>query len=127
MPKQCEHEGCSNPIWSRATMRCKVHQSNNYSAKKNEGNKLKKSPLKKISDKRKKQEAAYSVLRKQFLKDNPNCEICGGVATEIHHKFHREGERLNDTSYFMAVDRKCHRMIHDNPEDSYRLGYLMKG
>lgn len=25
MPKTCEYKGCSNPIWSRKTMRCKYH------------------------------------------------------------------------------------------------------
>ena len=121
--KTCKHEGCSNPVWSQGM--CQWHKPKK--PLKSNSAPLKKTPIKRISDKRKKQEAAYSVLRKKYLEDNPRCEICGSPASQIHHKWHRENERLNDTKYWMSVDDKCHKMIHRNPEDSYRLGYLIKG
>lgn len=82
-------------------------------------------PIKPISDKRKKQEAAYSVLRKAFLEQHPNCEICGSPSTEVHHRNGRENERLNDTEYWMAIDRLCHTELHLNPQWARDNGYLI--
>lgn len=84
-------------------------------------------PLKRVSDKRKKQEALYSIARKEFLTKNPNCEICGGPATDVHHRNGREGERLNDTEWWMALCRSCHSEVHANPAHSYEMGYMVKG
>ena len=123
--KQCSYEGCNNPAFSKG--RCKYHPLDKK-AKMAANKALKRTPLKKISDKRKKQVAAYSVLREQFLKDNPNCAVFPHLkATEIHHTHHRENERLNDTRYWLAVSRRGHQYIHNNPEESYAKKWLIKG
>jgi tRNA U54 and U55 pseudouridine synthase Pus10 len=69
--------------------------------------------------------AAYPRIAAQFKKDNPNCEICGGVATDVHHKAGRIGERLTDTSTFMSVCRPCHGIIHINPKESREKGWMI--
>ena len=122
--KTCKYDGCSNPVWSKGF--CQWHTPKKSATKKQQP--LKRSPLKKISDKRKKQQAVYSVLRKQFLKDNPKCAVFPHLeATQVHHKNHREGERLNDTRYWLAVSDEGHKYIHANPQESYERNWLIKG
>jgi len=86
-------------------------------------------PVKEInkkSEKRKQQEEIYKPLRKAYLLGHPFCERCNEErATEIHHKNGREGERLNDFKFFMAVDRNCHDYIHEHPRESREKGYLI--
>lgn len=61
------------------------------------------------------------------LYGDPYCEICRKtVPLEIHHKAGREGRLLFDARYFMAVCPDCHRHIHANPEESYRLNRLIR-
>lgn len=88
-------------------------------------------PIKKVSDKRKKLNALYSILRTQFLKDHPKCQASiacqQGESTDIHHLFwgkDRE-KHLNDFSNVLAVCRKCHKFIHDklSAEEARRLGF----
>ena len=81
--------------------------------------------IKQKSDKRKEQEEVYSSLRKAFLLKEKFCERCAGTATEVHHKNGRNGERLNDVNFFMAVCRNCHQHIHEHPKESRIKGYLI--
>lgn len=116
--KECKQDGCIYPAWSGGF--CKYHAPKKVKQ-------VKRAPLKKISDKRKAQVAVYSLLKKQFLKDNPKCLVTGKPSTQIHHINHREGERLNDTRYWMAVSQEGHDYIHANPKESYEKGWLIKG
>ncbi len=64
----------------------------------------------------------YRVLREEYLKAHPVCEVCNSrPATEIHHKKKRHGENL--FNHFLAVDRECHRQIEENPQWAYKKGY----
>lgn len=96
------------------------------------GNKTKvkkvKQKIKQVSSKRARQNQAYSVMRRMFLEHNPKCEIFPHLdATEIHHKKKRNGDRLLDSTLWMAVSRKGHLYIHANPEEAYEKGWLIKG
>ena len=82
--------------------------------------------IKKVSDRRAKQNEQYSIERKNYLALKPFCEVCGCEATEIHHKKSRVEKMLLDIHYWMAVCRECHNEIHANPEYSYQMGYLIK-
>lgn len=64
-------------------------------------------PVAKVSDKRGGQMTEYYKLRKEYLALYPACEVedCHLKAVEIHHQRGREGERLLDTNFFMAI---CH-------------------
>jgi len=81
--------------------------------------------IKKVSDKRKTQEKMYKLLRQKHLILSPNCERCNSTATEIHHTNGREGERLNDNTYFLSVCRNCHTYIHNNPKEAREKGWLL--
>lgn len=88
--------------------------------------KSKRRAIKPVSDKRKKQNAEYSVLRKQFLQEHPICQVClSEESNQIHHMNHREGRRLNDQNYWLAVGPDCHRQIHDRPAWAKEKGYLL--
>lgn len=122
MPKECEHEGCSNPVWSKGYCQWHVKKT---PIKQKSGNNLKRKPLNKVSGKRKEQEREYSKLRKKHLEDNPTCVVCGGKATQVHHRLQiRYGKFLNDTSQFLSVCAADHRMIHNNVAFSIQEGYL---
>lgn len=83
-------------------------------------------PLKRFSKKRAKQERSYSVLRKQFLEANPECEaklkVCTIEATQVHHRKGRIGENLLDVSTWVACCGACHAWIELNPQASKQLG-----
>lgn len=86
----------------------------------------KRKAIRPVSDKRKKQNAEYSVLRKAFLEEHPVCQVClSEEASQIHHMNHREGKRLNDQNYWLAVGPDCHHQIHDQPAWAKEKGYLL--
>jgi hypothetical protein len=86
----------------------------------------KRKPIPKVSGKRAKDNRKYSVLRKEFLKANPECEArlknCRGEATDVHHRAGRVGENLLDTETWLAVCRPCHLWIESHPVASKQLG-----
>lgn len=83
-------------------------------------------PISRLSKKRVKQERSYSVLRKQFLESNPECQarlkMCRGEATDVHHMAGRVGEMLLDTDSWLPVCRPCHLFIESHPEQAKQLG-----
>jgi transposase len=87
---------------------------------------MKRTPLKRVSRKRARQNAVYLKARKAFLLENPTCAACGEPSTEIHHKAGREGEWLNYQPFWMPVDAKCHRWITDNMEEAEALGWVVR-
>lgn len=64
----------------------------------------------------------------------PWCEVCLAEdwelkpATDWHHVLPkgRGGKQNQDDSLMIAVSRKAHRKIHDNPDWAEERGYLMK-
>lgn len=60
------------------------------------------------------------------MKDHPVCEVCGlEPSVDLHHKKGRSGDLLFDTKFFMAVSRKCHDRIHQNPKWAKESGFLI--
>ena len=98
-------------------------------AKRYEESKVKKpkkpARIKPISNKRQDQLKIYKRMRKRYLEKTPKCERCGSPATEIHHKAGRTNDLLNDVQHFMAICRKCHRWVHDNPKDARENNWLL--
>lgn len=103
----------------------KERQKKNDRAKNQKKHILKRTPLNKISKKRIAQNKEYEILRKKFIKDNPKCELCPKSTKDLHHKNGRNGSRLTDPVYFMAVCRSHHEFIHLNPEESRKNGWLI--
>lgn len=91
-----------------------------------------KKPLNRVSKKRAVQNREYARLRREFLAEHPFCQIMHVLSlkfiesTEIHHKKGREGTMLNDTEFWMAVSRRGHEIIHNSPEFSYKMGWLLR-
>lgn len=80
----------------------------------------------KVSDKQKKINAAYAVLRKAFLKRKPHCEAqlrdCTYVATQCHHSKGRIGKNMLDDSTYVALCHNCHTLIENSPYMAKELG-----
>ena len=81
--------------------------------------------IKPYSTKRGKQVREYKKIRIQYLRNNPLCEVCGGLATTIHHKKGRIGELLTNTKYFLPACMRCHDKIEINPEWAREKGYSL--
>jgi hypothetical protein len=79
------------------------------------------------SKKRSKQERLYTQLRKDYLNEQPFCEVdgCDSDSSEIHHMAGRVGELLTDVTKFLAVCRPHHRYIEANPIEAKEKGYSL--
>lgn len=105
-----------------------------YCAFKNKKSDKPRKAIRKISKKKASQNLVYSSLRRVFL-ESPENRYCPVVAqiydrsvrtTEVHHKAGRVGKLYLDTSKWLAVSRKGHNWIHDNPKLAYDKGWLIK-
>lgn len=107
---------------------------------------MKRSPIRRVSNKRAAALRQYSKLRKAYLLLHPFCEATiklegvseeevikwGGwlmgkrypYAAEIHHRARRYGSRLNDTTRWLAVSREIHERIHREPKWARANGLL---
>jgi hypothetical protein len=87
-------------------------------------------PIKKVSSKQAKINTAYSVLRLQYLKMFPNCQVssddCTHIATQVHHRAGRIGNNMLDTTIWLSVCHTCHELIERNPLWAYEKGYSIK-
>lgn len=81
-------------------------------------------PLNRVSKKHKAELAVYSDKRKTYLLLNPYCEICGVLATDIHHK-ERRGKNLNNEETWMPLCRPCHQKVESNGKWARENGYLI--
>lgn len=82
-------------------------------------------PVKKVTDKRAKQNQEYARLRREYLEAYPACKIpeCNNKSTTIHHMAGRDGDKLTDVNNFLATCMDCHTKIHENPQWAYKNGY----
>lgn len=85
-------------------------------------------PVNKVSPKRAEQNKEYLKLRKEYLDLYPVCEVpeCNLKAVDIHHQRGRSGDMLTNVSYFMAVCRKHHIEIENNPNWAKEQGFSFK-
>ncbi len=88
-------------------------------------------PIPKQSDRRKKLDAAYSILRNEYMKNHPKCMAmlvgCTLNSEHCHHLFwgkDRE-QHMNDFSNVMAICASCHRSVHDklSAEEAIEMGF----
>ena len=131
--KKCK--ACGNtftPIKS-LQMVCSTKCGYEYKKKKAEGKPKKKQFIAPISEKRAGEMAEYRKKRKAFLAkpENHYCPVMKHNTgahvrvTEIHHKNSRNGDRLNDEDYWLAVSRPGHQWIHSFPKKARLLGWLI--
>lgn len=86
-------------------------------------------PIKKQSDKRKKEDILYTVMRKQWLSDHPMCfmaipGICEKKATTIQHKKGR-GKYYLDTRFWGSGCMPCHHYADTHPEEAFEKGWAI--
>lgn len=90
--------------------------------------------INKVSSKEQKRQAAYLVLRKEYMKQYPECQVrlpeCSHIAVDIHHLYFgadRYGHFLDSTSW-KSTCRSCHSTIHDklSNEQLIELGLRLK-
>lgn len=81
--------------------------------------------MKKISDKRRKQNQEYLKIRAEILASNPICPVTNQPATEIHHMKGRTGTLLTDRKYMLPVSREGHVWIEMNPEEAKAKGWSL--
>lgn len=86
---------------------------------------MKRSPIRRVSKKRRKLNDIYKLTAEKYLEAHPICEVCKEAeATQIHHK----ARRLNylcEPRYFLAVCYGCHRFIEDHPAASMKAGWTL--
>jgi hypothetical protein len=77
------------------------------------------------SRKRIEDDKEYNFLKKEFLIDK-YCPITKKKATEVHHTYSGKDRNAHylDVETWIAVSRKGHNWIHDNPKEARELGYL---
>lgn len=110
--KICKECGKETYIWSKG--KCKSCAAKDYKK------------INSVSEKRKKSNKIYSEERLKYLESHIFCkaklENCTVRATDIHHMKGRLGELFLDTRYWLAVCRKCHTWITENPLKAIALG-----
>lgn len=117
------------PIHTYCSIKCEIIARNKRKSAKSYPK-----PIAKFSSGRAKRNAAYLQANRLFLakEENTYCIVMAKLknktvyATEVHHIFGREGERLNDQEYWLPVSREGHKFIHMNPEIAYEQGWLTK-
>lgn len=97
-------------------------------------NPIKRSPLKakpiqikRVGKKREKMKTIYGHLRNEFMEKNEYCQArlpeCTMLATDVHHKAGRSGEKLIDETNFLAVCRSCHNFLEGHPKIAKEMGF----
>lgn len=140
--KTCQDEDCKNqfkPFLSTqkyCSSQCAVKNRKDQKPKKKKIYYLKRTPIKPISNKQKKDLGIYHKKRLEFLArpENKKCPVTGNATTEIHHMKGRQGyadewardqniKLLNDERFWLAVSRKGHQKIEMNPEWAKEQGF----
>ena len=89
------------------------------------------------SDRMRKRNAEYRLIREQFLREHPWCEACSQIygltgkrglhpANDVHHRQGRAASLLTDVSKFLSVCRTAHIWIDANRDKARELGLLCK-
>lgn len=87
----------------------------------------KRTPINKVSSKRRSQLYTYSMLKKGYMDKHRVCIVCNrNDATDIHHMKGRENDLLLDMNFWLPVCRGCHRKITDDSVWAIRNGYSVK-
>jgi hypothetical protein len=130
-PKLKKCDGCNEvtTIWKKEGKQkfCKQCWSKQFKGLSSTKKPTAKKPMRLQSSKIVKLNAAYSILREQFLKRKPHCEAhlpgCAINATDVHHKKGRTGTLFLDDTEFLAVCRTCHTWIETHPKEAKLLDF----
>jgi len=86
-----------------------------------------------LSSKRTSQVSKYQKACKEFKlqPENQHCPVINKLkgitvqTTDVHHIKGRENDMLLDQKHWLAVSREGHQWIHNNPEESRKMGWLI--
>jgi len=86
-----------------------------------------KKAIKKKSEKKVLEDRLYTILRRKYMEQHPNCQIkttgCTTIGTEIHHTAGR-GINTNNVDTWLTVCRNCHNTVHLNSTWARANNYL---
>lgn len=126
----------------RETERTMTIKSRIYFPKRGKERKLAKikkrcKPIARVSERQKHRLIVYGQAKRNYLRAHPICEVCQHFydtaelvlpvlhkSTELHHRRGRVGALLVDPRFFMAVCAAHHRIIHENPKESRKYGFI---
>lgn len=82
-------------------------------------------PVKKVTEKRAKQNREYLKMREDFLIQYPVCQIagCNKPAVEVHHRAGRANDLLTNPENFLAICSDCHSKITEHSREAINEGY----
>lgn len=82
-------------------------------------------PVKKITEKRAKQNREYLEMREQFLEQYPVCQVkdCQNKATEIHHIQGRANDLLTNPENFLAICNEHHTYYTTHSKEAIENNY----
>lgn len=128
----CKFPFCQKPVESKELGYCASHAFGFRKAErdeaKNAGKKVKR--IAKVSEKKADKLKPYAVLRRNYLKENPVCEMflpgCDGDSSEIHHCSMSELDFL-EMSTWKAACAPCHRFVETmmSAEERRIRGFLI--
>lgn len=81
--------------------------------------------MRRVSKKRAVLIRRYTVLRRQFLAENPWCIRCGGQATEVHHARGRVGGDLLNVETWRPACHDCHMHFGAYPAEAISRGWSL--
>ena len=88
--------------------------------------KAKSKVIAKRSNKKQIEDRVYTVLRKRFLEERPQCEVFPHLKSEeVHHKAGRNGSNYLDTNTWASVSRVGHLWIHGSPAEAKEKGFML--
>lgn len=87
---------------------------------------MKRTRLRPMSDRRKRELKEYTAKRAAFLAQRPTCEKCGRrQSCDVHQKAGRSGGNYLRVETWAALCRRCHDCIHQKPGEARRTGWLV--
>lgn len=100
------------------------YQKANYLEKQKAKVKTPPKPLKKISDKRKKENVKYEKAKTEYFLDHPTCEYpgCNSENRTLHHGAGRCGSLFWDKKYFKTLCPEHHSWVELNAYKAKELG-----
>lgn len=71
---------------------------------------------------------ADAIKQRVFTRDNWTCQWClqPGGALDAHHRLRRSQGGKDEYDNLVSVHRKCHRQIHEHPQEARRRGFLVR-
>lgn len=82
-------------------------------------------PVKKVTEKRAKQNREYLEMREQFLEQYPVCQVknCQAKATEVHHIQGRANDLLTNPENFLAICSEHHIFYTKHSKEAIENNY----